>query len=126
VTKAPFFSAFIAVALVLVALLPANAQWRATAWTMDLKNDTDMCLYVTAGQEGDPKPIDVATVWAHRSQHFDDNHTTLVIHAKVWEKLDCTGRFVADLHDDIQQIRNVMTVVKQPDGKFMMRREKHW
>jgi hypothetical protein len=124
--KAFLLSALVAVALVLVARLPASAQWRATAWTMDLKNDTDMCLYVTAGQEGDAKPIDEATVWAHRSQHFDDNHTSLVIHAKVWERRDCTGRFIADLHDGVQQIRNVLTVVKMPGGTYALRREKHW
>lgn len=123
--KTSFLSALAAGAFVLAAFLPASAQWRATAWTMDLTNDTDMCLYVTAGQEGDPKPIDAATVWAHRSQHFDDNHTTLVIHAKVWEHLDCTGRFIADLHDGVQQIRNVMTVVKV-GNTYVMRREKHW
>lgn len=104
--------------------VPAAAQWRATAWTMDLKNDTDMCLLVTAGAEGDP-PIDSSVVWAHRSQHFDDNHTTLTVHAKVYENKDCSGKFVADLHDNVMQIRNVLTIYK--DGAtYKMRREKHW
>jgi hypothetical protein len=120
----------VVVAIVMVALFSAvpfaaAAQWRATAWTMDLHNDTNACLNVTAEQFGDGKVIDEATVWAGRWQHFDDNHTTLVIHARVYEKLDCTGKFIADLHDGVQQIRNILTVVKNGDT-FALRREAHW
>jgi hypothetical protein len=99
-------------ALVLLTPLAAGAQWRATAWTMDLQNDTDNCISLTAGADGDPKPMYQRDVWAHHSQHFDDNHTQLSVHVKVYGNGTCSGPFVADLHDNIHQLRNILTVTK--------------
>ena len=109
-------------ALVLLAPLAADAQWRATAWTMDLQNDTDACLSLSAGAEGDPKPMYERDVWAHRSQHFDDNHTQLSVHVKVYAGTSCGGAIVADLHDNIHQLRNILTVTKT-GGKFVLERK---
>ena len=109
--------------LALAAATPqaAGAQWRATAWTLDFKNDTDMCIALSVGADGDP-PLYHRDVWAHRSQHFDDNHTQFTIHAKVYEKLDCSGRFIADLSDNVHQLRNHITVTGS-GTKFVWHRE---
>jgi hypothetical protein len=100
----------------------ADAQWRATAWTMDFKNDTDACIALTVGEEGAP-PIDAAVVGPHRGQHFDDNHTSVIVHAKIYERADCTGRFVADLHEPVRQLRNILTVAAAGSGYAMHRQE---
>lgn len=119
--KAFVLASMATLALIAAAAQTGSAQWRATAWTLDFKNDTDMCIALSVGAEGDP-PLYRRDVWAHRAQHFDDNHTTLMIHAKVYEKLDCSGPFVADLHDSVHQLRNHITVTK--DGKkFAWHRE---
>ncbi len=86
-----------------------SAQWRATAWTLDFRNDTDACIALSVGADGDP-PLYHQDVWAHRTQHFDDNHTMFTIHAKVYAKPDCSGRFIADLHDNVHQLRNHISV----------------
>ncbi len=123
--KARLLSCLAMIAVVVFFSAPTRAQWRATAWTLDLQNDTDMCLLLTAGQDGNVI-IDQANVWPHRSQHFDDNHLELKVHAKVYERPDCSGRFLADLHDNVITLRNVLTILKAPDGKYVMHREKHW
>jgi hypothetical protein len=120
--RALVISCVITVALSLLSPLAVVAQWRATAWTLDFRNDTDACIALSVGADGDP-PLYKRDVWAHRSQHFDDNHTQWTIHAKVYAKLDCSGPFVADLHDSVHQLRNHITVLK--DGsKFVWNREK--
>ena len=118
-------SIILAAALAFLALAPlaANAQWRATAWSMDLQNDTDMCIHLTAGQEGNTV-IDQADVWPHRGQHFDDNHLELIVHARIYEKPDCTGKFIQDIKADVMTLRNVLTVYKN-GNTYAMRREKH-
>ena len=97
----------------------ADAQWRATAWTMDFQNDTDRCVALTVGAEGAP-PIDAAVVWAHHAQHFDDNHMNLVVHAKVFER-DCSGRAIADVHDGVRQLRNILTLTQAGSGYALRR-----
>lgn len=87
---------------------------------MDFTNDTDRCIALTVGEDGAP-PIDAANVWAHRRQHFDDNHTNVVVHANVYER-DCAGRIVAAVHDRIHQLRNILTLT-QTGSEYTLRRQ---
>ena len=111
VTAIATFAAALGAIVFVAFAAPAGAQWRATAWTLDLQNDTDMCLSLTVGEAG-AKPIDEAVVWAHRGQHFDDNHTQLSVHVKVYANANCSGPFSADMHDNIHVLRNILTVTK--------------
>jgi hypothetical protein len=109
-----------AITFVASAVIPANAQWRATAWTLDFRNETDLCVALVIGEDGGP-PVDQATVWAHRGQHFDDNHLGVIIHAKIFER-DCSGKFIADLHQPMHQLRNIVSV-RNDGNAFAMHRE---
>ena len=42
-------------------------------------------MSLTVGEDG-AKPEFQRDVWAHHWQHFDDNHTEWVIHARVYAK----------------------------------------
>jgi hypothetical protein len=110
-------------ALLTAAPHAAGAQWRATAWTMDIQNDTESCVAMFVGDEDAKLSIARADVTPHHGHHFDDSHTNVTIRVKVWEHPDCTGRFVAETHDDVYMNRNILTVAKV-GSKYVIQRAK--